>query len=193
VADASRAEAEAVVREARRRGLEVTAHVQEGRGARLALDVDVDELAHMPCYATAPAQLRELARRRVAIVGTLHVETRCPDRDRNARTFVAAGGKVLYGSDYGNPGIPPGIDVEELRLMIRAGLTPAAAITAATADAGVRLGLAPLGTLVEGAPADVIAVRGDPRARLDVLREPIVVVAGGRAVVAEGRLDFPVP
>jgi cytosine/adenosine deaminase-related metal-dependent hydrolase len=37
-----------------------------------------------------------------------------------------------------------------------------AVLSAATARAGEQLGLAPLGRLVEGAPADLIGVRGNP-------------------------------
>jgi hypothetical protein len=37
---------------------------------------------------------------------------------------------------------------------------------------------------VEGAPADVIAVRGDARALRDDLASPLVVVSGGQVVVA---------
>lgn len=189
----SEQEAAAVVHEAHSRGLEVTAHVTEGRGTRLALDAGVDELAHMPCYDTDAELIRELARKDVPIVGTLHVLQGCPDRDSNARRFVEAGGSLLYGSDYGNPTIPPGIDIDELKLMVTAGLTTAEAITAATADAGKLLGLEPLGTLVEGAPADVIGVRGDPLADLDALDDIELVVAGGRPVVAEGKLNLPGP
>jgi imidazolonepropionase-like amidohydrolase len=182
----SRVEVGAIVREAHRRGLRVTAHVSEGRGTRLALETGVDELAHMPCYATEPELLRRLAREGVPIVGTLHITSvfRCPDVGRNARIFVSAGGKLFYGSDYGNPGIPVGIDVEELKLMTSAGLTPAEAIAAATAAAGELLGMQPLGTLVAGAPADVIGVRGNPLSNLERLQDPALVVAGGRVVVA---------
>jgi len=181
----SRQEVEAVVRAAHARKLRVTAHVSGQLGARLALDAGVDELAHMPCLVTEPGLLRELARKGVPVVGTLHVAVNlgCVPI-ANARVFVSAGGKLLYGSDYGNPRIPAGIDVEELKLMVLAGLTPAEAIAGATAEAGKLLGMEPLGTLVAGAPADVIAVRGDPLAQLHALDDRVLVVAGGRTVVS---------
>lgn len=171
-------ELRALVGEAHARGLEVTAHAQ-GRGVRIALDAGVDELAHMPCAQLPSDVVRELARR-VAIVATLHVYSGgCL---LNARAFVGAGGKLLYGSDFGNPGIPPRIDVEELRLMAYVGLSRVEALRTATSEAGRQLGLAPLGTLAAGAPADIVAVRGDPLRDLGTLEQPLLVVAGGRVV-----------
>jgi imidazolonepropionase-like amidohydrolase len=122
-------------------------------------------------------------------VATLHVSgDGCPD---NARAFVRAGGRLLYGSDYGNPGIPMRIDVDELELMVLAGLSRLEVLRAATSEAGRQLELGPLGTLAPGAPADVIAVRGDPLGDLETLAAPVLVVAGGHPVVAEGEIDLP--
>ncbi|MBA3330996.1 MAG: amidohydrolase family protein [Actinobacteria bacterium] len=161
----SLAEARAIVDEAHRADRIVTAHVTERRGARLALEAGVDELAHMPCMEDDDRLMADLARARLPVVATLHVEREagpafCPAGMANARTFVRAGGQLLYGSDMGNPGIPFGVDVEELRLLRRAGLSAREVLWAATADAGRRLGRAPLGSLVAGAPADLLPSRG---------------------------------
>jgi imidazolonepropionase-like amidohydrolase len=75
--------------------------------------------------------------------------------------------------------------------MAHAGLSRLAVLRAATSKAGRQLGLAPLGTLVAGAPADVVGVRGDPVRDLATLKEPLLVVAGGHPVVAEGKVDLP--
>jgi imidazolonepropionase-like amidohydrolase len=177
------AEVRAIVATAHRHGLIVTAHVSETRGVRIALAGRVDELAHMPCETEMPALMRQLARRHIPIVGTLHVlGSWCPAKLANARTFVDAGGELLYGSDIGNRGIPVGLDVEELRELVAAGLSPARALRAATAAAGRELGLAPLGSLTAGAPADLWAVRGNPLRSLALLARPRLVVAGGHVV-----------
>ena len=75
---------------------------------------------------------------------------------------MAAGGRVVYGTDLGNQGPPPGIDVAELQLMVGAGMTPEQALLAATAGAAAHLRLAGTGRLTPGARADLVAVRGDP-------------------------------
>lgn len=173
----------AIVAEAHSHELRVTAHAFRPEGVRRALAGGVDELAHTPCGAT-DEMLRELADRDIKIVATLHVEQRAMGGCAYvASRFVELGGTLLYGSDVGNPGIPLGIDVEELRLLEQAGLTPEDVLRAATSRAGEQIGLSPLGTLEEGAPADVIAVRGDARDFRNDLAAPLLVISRGRVAV----------
>ena len=176
------AELTAVVAAAHERGREVTAHVERIEQLRRALDAGVDQLAHTPCDRTDPDAMRDAARAGIRIVATLHVQGRCPAKLANARAFVAAGGRLLYGSDHGVPGIPAGIDTTELRLLEQAGLTRLQVLAAATAEAGEALGEAPLGSLVAGAPADLFAVRGNPFRNLGALRRPLLAIAGGKRV-----------
>jgi imidazolonepropionase-like amidohydrolase len=93
--------------------------------------------------------------------------------------------------DLGVAGIPFGIDVKELRLMRRAGLSAEDVLAAATSRAGEHIGLAPLGTLAEGAPADVIGVAGDARRLGDDLARPLLVVRAGRLVAGPRAGDRP--
>jgi imidazolonepropionase-like amidohydrolase len=191
----SRAQVRAIVAEAHARRLLVTAHVGDVRAARLALETGVDELVHMPCGGPDRSLMRELARRSVEIVGTLHVlQPHCGEEARtNARAFVEAGGVLLYGSDYGNPGIPAGVDVAELRLMVSAGLTPLRALVNATSRAARQLPVNGVGMLRVGARADVVAVRGDPFTSFDVLAQPALVLVRGVVVVDGPRLNLPPP
>jgi imidazolonepropionase-like amidohydrolase len=178
----SRAEVEAIVDEAHRLDLRVTAHVGHVADARLALESGVDELAHMPC-GRDDALMKALAEAGVEIVGTLHVIRMlvgCPELLESVRAFVRARGTLLYGSDYGNPGIPTGVDVAELLLMERAGLSTLEVLVNATSRAGEQTGVEGIGRLEEGAPADLVAVRGDVRDDLAKLLEPTLVVVRGR-------------
>jgi imidazolonepropionase-like amidohydrolase len=189
----SSAQLEAIVDEAHAHDLPVTAHVSATSTARMALDAGVDELAHMPCFGDDTELMRDLADAEVEIVGTLHVVSgsiRCPVLDY-ASAFVEAGGTLLYGSDYGNPGIPLGADVGELRLMVRAGLTPREALTNATARAGEQLRIEKVGTLQVDAPADLVAVDGDVFTDLGSLEVPRLVIVRGQFVVENGRLRLP--
>jgi imidazolonepropionase-like amidohydrolase len=172
-------EVQAIVAAAHARGRIVTAHVSDPVEAATALDGGVDELAHMPCGAPAPEVMRSFAERRIPIVATLDVDRRCPFVVDNARSFVQAGGKLLYGTDFSL--VPPGIDVREAKLMARAGLTPTQVLAAATSEAGQELG-EHLGTLEPGWPADVVVVRGDPRRDLSALARVLLVLAGGKRV-----------
>lgn len=185
------AEVRAIVEEAHRHGRIVTAHALEQSGVDRALAGQVDELAHMPCYRIRAESMRELARRGIPVVGTLHVPAAahaatpsftCPDAVANARIFVAAGGTLLYGSDMGYVGIPRDVDVAELMLMRRAGLDPVEVLRAATAKAGAELGRPLLGSLASGSPADLWAVRGDATTDLRLLAHPVIAIVRGRIV-----------
>jgi len=180
-------EVQAIVAEAHRLHRIVTAHVLEGPGLAIALAGGVDEVAHMPCTGVTPDQLAQLAARHIPVVGTLHagglfasLGSGCGDGLANAKRFVADGGELLYGTD--TPAVPAALDLTELGLMQRAGLTAVQVLQAATSRAGRELGMAPLGTLRAGAPADVWAVRGDPTVALRALGRPLYVMARGRRV-----------
>jgi imidazolonepropionase-like amidohydrolase len=65
-------------------------------------------------------------------------------------------------------------------VMVRYGMTPAAAIQAATVNAADLLGLADqVGTLEPGKRADLIAVSGDPLADVTVLKRVGFVMKDG--------------
>ncbi len=181
------AEVQAIVAEAHKLHRIVTAHVLEGPGLAIALAGGVYELAHMPCQDVTSEQMTELLARHIPVVGTLHINQlqtslggTCRDGLQNARTFVAGGGELLYGTDI--PGVPVALDLTELGLMQQAGLTALHVMQAATSKAGLELGMAPLGTLRVGAPADLWAVRGDPTKALRALGKPIYVMARGQRV-----------
>jgi len=171
----------AIVEEAHAHDLRVTAHVGEGRGARMALRAGVDELAHMPC-GTEPELMGQLADAGLEIVATLHVVrlvTGCAGLLENASTFVRRGGTLLYGTDYGVTGIPGGVDVTELELLANSGLGRLGALRAATSRAAKVLAIDGLGELAAGSTADVVAVRGDPTRDLGALTEPLLIVRAG--------------
>ena len=74
-----------------------------------------------------------------------------------------------------------GRNADEFLLMVQHGMTPMAAIEAATVNAADLLGLAAeVGTIEPGKSADIVAVRGDPLADVGVLRQMSFVMARGR-------------
>ncbi|MGH2806136.1 MAG: amidohydrolase family protein [Actinomycetota bacterium] len=181
-------ETRAIVEQAHARGLIVTAHLDDAAGVRRALQGGVDEWAHIPCFEVPTNLLRQAVARGIDVVATLHVQRGCPASMRNAKAFVAAGGTLLYGSDLGNAGIPFGIDVTELELMKRSGLSVEEALASATSLAGKALGLR-VGSLSPGAPADLIAVAGNVRRDMSLLSDPIFVMADGEVILESGEPD----
>jgi len=174
----------AIVDEAHARQRLVTAHVGEARGAQLALNAGVDEWAHMPCEELPDQLLKQAVSQNVRIVGTLDTLSSCHGVKHNVERWAALGGTLLYGAEIAHPEIPWGIDARELMLMRQwARLSPMQVLQTATADAGKRLGMPLLGTVQAGAPADLIAVRGDVLANFKTLEYPALVISGGKIVL----------
>ena len=169
----------ALVGAAGERGLGVTAHVGTAGEAAKALAAGVGELAHWPFDPRPlPDALVDALAESVVAVPTLHID---PTRARRAglRRFVARGGRVVYGTDLGNQGPPPAVDVEELRLLVEAGLAPERALAAATSLAAAHLGLAGVGVVAPGARADLLLVDGDPLDDLAALSRVRLVTRDG--------------
>ena len=88
---------------------------------------------------------------------------------------------VLAGTDVVNPWIVPGGGLhEELELLVDCGFSAEEALAVATREAGSRLGVAGLGRVEPGAPADLLVLREDPTRDLGALRSLETVVADGR-------------
>lgn len=107
--------------------------------------------------------------------------TRVAVMKQTVRALHDAGVPILAGSDTGNPLVVPGAALhEELRQLLDAGLTLEEVWVTATRRAGEALGVPGLGSLTEGAPADLLVFREDPSRDLAALGSLEAVVAAGR-------------
>lgn len=98
----------------------------------------------------------------------------------SVRRFHAAGVAVLAGSDAPNPGTAHGASIHhELELLVEAGLTPTAALTAATALPAERFGLADRGRIAPGMRADLVLLDGDPVADITQTRRIVRIWKNG--------------
>jgi imidazolonepropionase-like amidohydrolase len=91
---------------------------------------------------------------------------------------IAAGVKIAFGTDTGVS--KHGDNAQEFALMVEAGMTPAAAIRAATVSAAEALGRSDIGQIAPGMAADIIAVSGDPLADVRRLETVDFVMAKGK-------------
>ena len=188
--------ANAIVAKAHALGKRVIVHAGENTGFERALDAGVDEFAHIPCAEINESLLQRAVDQGVTFVTTIDTLSSCVDTatkkgiHSNTMSLASKGAKFIYGSEIGHDNVPWGINGEEFHMMLH--LTSGASIDfadvvnvfkAATSKAGEHLGLAPLGTLTPGAPADVIAVRGNPFEKFKILEYPSLVISGGRTIV----------
>ena len=106
--------------------------------------------------------------------------------ERNFATLkqaVKAGVTIAMGSDAGFTGF--GENTRELEWLVKAGMTPAQALAAATTNGARLLGMEKnLGAIAPGYYADLVAVEGDPLADIGAILHGVRwVMKGGRVVV----------
>ncbi|HYR19534.1 MAG TPA: amidohydrolase family protein [Myxococcales bacterium] len=150
--------ARSAAQEGHRLGLRVAAHALDADAVRRALAAGADVLAHTPVEPLPEELVREAGARRLWLISTLHAFGGTSGALENLRRLRAAGVRVAYGTDLGNQDTAPGIDAEELGLLVKAGLSMREAIEAATAAAAELLGERDLGHLRKGAAASLIGV-----------------------------------
>ncbi len=99
------------------------------------------------------------------------------------RQCQVAGVPILAGTDAPNPGTMHGASIHrELELLVRAGLTPVAALATATAVPATVFGLPDRGRVAPGLRADLLLVDGDPTTN----------IAATRAIVGIWKCGVPV-
>ncbi len=148
---------------------------QPGRGAALATDPDLAPYLG-PAVARALSRSFDLG----------DYVPSCAAVSRAAKQLHDAGVDLLASTDAPNPGTAHGISMhDELSLLVDAGLTPSAALSAATAKPASRLGLDDRGRIRVGARADLILVAGDPTAEILATRDIVAVYKDGELVPRE--------
>ena len=200
-AQMTREELHAIVDEAHRMGVRVAAHVEGLEGARLAVAEGVDTIEHGLSLHREPRLLEQMAERGIVLVPTLSTFHDLAERFTDAfaaplveqakrqleeayRTLLAArdaGVTLAMGHDSG----PPGENPIELVRMVDGGLSPSEGIAAATQGSARALGRSELGTVTQGAAADLLVLDGDPLADVRILNDRArvwLVLRGGRVV-----------
>jgi len=100
--------------------------------------------------------------------------------DKVIMGLYSGGAQIIAGTDAGIDNCPHGAYVSGLEALAMVGLPSAEILEAATLRAARALGVDDrTGTIEPGKDADLIAVRGDPRSDLSVLRHVELVVARG--------------
>lgn len=195
----------AVVDEAHRAGLPVTAHAHALAGVEACLDAGVDGIEHgsfltVSGVATPPELVDRLAATGIPLCPTLG---RRPDLapppavlarmqslgmtwerlHEHYRALYEGGVRLVCGSDAGiNPAKPHGVLPLALVELVELGVPAAAALASATSVAADTCGLSSrTGRLRPGLRADLLVVDGDPQRRITDVTRVRTVVTGGEA------------
>lgn len=192
-------EARAIVEAAKLYGKKVAVHAHGNDGIQVALAAGVDSIEHgtmlddntialmlksgayyVPTLSTVNGYIERLATNPQAYSPEVRakVEWRIRVTGESLRRAVPKGVKIAFGTDAGVS--KHGRNADEFELMVKYGMTPAAALQAATLNAADLLGLqAEIGSLEPGKRADLIAVDGDPLADVTVLKRVAFVMKDG--------------
>jgi imidazolonepropionase-like amidohydrolase len=163
-------------------GLLVAAHARSAESVKRAVRCGVDIIHHADFCDAEAIDLLETARDRVfvtpsigyyhrllhhsgmpdAVLASMRVREAMDANIATHRELHRRGLRMLVGGDYGLPFMPNGLNAQDVaHLVTYLGLTPVEALRAATYHGGLAMRREG-GLLVEGAPADLLLVDGDP-------------------------------
>jgi imidazolonepropionase-like amidohydrolase len=194
-------ELRAIVDEAHREHHKVASHAMALNGVHNSVEAGVDSVEHGNYIADA--DLKTMVQKNIYYVPTIYVGEYVAQGRANAgakvwldmirihqdtfRRALNAGVKIAFGTDVG--GFDWGINpAKEFPYMVKYGMTPAQAIRSATSVAADLLGMTnDLGTIAAGKYADIIALKGDPLANVELLQNVDFVMKGGEVYRSPAR------
>jgi imidazolonepropionase-like amidohydrolase len=187
-------------------GKRIAIHSYGPEGARDAVKAGADTIEH--AINVDDATFAEMIRKKIIYVPTVYhnvwyienyKEFGWPETDNDkiqayqneieatTKRAIKLGVRIAAGSDavyelFGH-------NMEELTYLVKCGMTPAQAITAATENGAAALGMEKdLGEVTSGHYADIIAVQGDPLADIRVAVHSVRwVMKGGKVFVDKTR------
>ncbi len=189
-------EIKAAVDVAHKAGKRVMAHLHGTRAIKNALLAGVDSVEHGSLLDDEAIEM--MLERGTFLVPTLLAVHRIiehgeaggiPDyavrkakeiREKHMASFqraLEAGVKIAMGTDAGTPYNIHGENLNELPLMVEAGMTPMQAIVASTRMGAELLDLADqVGTLEPGKLADMVVMDGNPLQDINLFKDPVHIV-----------------
>lgn len=191
----------AIVDEAHRQGLPVTAHAHSAQSIADAVAADIDGIEHATFMTAdgvdAPeALIRAIAARRIAVGWTVgldpghrgtappQIASRMAALGAHRRRLHESGATLVPGSDAGvSPAKPHDVLPHAPEDLAAVGLSPAEILRTMTSGAAQACGLGHRkGRIAPGYDADILAIDGNPLEDLAAIRRLRAVYLGGRAI-----------
>ncbi len=188
-------ELRAIVAEAHRLEMKVTAHAHGVEGIKAAVEAPVDMIEH--CSFQTPegslkddAVILDIARRGIGVSPTIHRgfgryrgQPRWDMRADVTKSLIGAGCKVLMSTDSGIPNAPHEDLAQALAVTQElADLSPIETMKLATSTSADHLDLPDRGVIAPGKRADLLVVEGDPTEDIEALQRVRAVVLAGDVV-----------
>jgi imidazolonepropionase-like amidohydrolase len=200
-----------IVGQAERHGLYVAAHAHSPESIRTSIEARVRTIEHcsfvehrrvaadaetvlamsdrkvVAVPTNIPAALAIQSGRRLGLARQIEMDSGDFLEGRRIATqqLVAAGVRVIAGTDAGATGVPFDSLAGEIELMQGVYGSALRAIASATALSADSLGLSGVGRIRPGFEADLIAARGNPAEDITLLRRPVFVMSKGIVVRSE--------
>lgn len=186
----------AIVDEAHRHGVAVAAHAHGAQGILAAVKAGVDSIEHGSMLT--PESIALMKSKGTFLVPTAYLRRRVdydhlapqqrakaeaifPLAEQSLRDAIAARVRIAYGTDAAV--YPHGENAREFAVLVEAGMTPLAALRAATVDAAELCRKTDRGSITVGLRADLVAVPGDPLKDVHVLEHATWVMKAGEVAV----------
>jgi imidazolonepropionase-like amidohydrolase len=165
----------------------VFVHPNDADDVRRAVNAGVDVIAHTAPNADAwEDALTTASQLGIALTPTLALWKHAlrPAAIEQLAFFRAAGGTVIFGTDYGAVGADP---TDEYALMAKAGMTFSDILASLTTAPSRRFNRSQSnGTLAVGDPADVAVLDGDPSRDPGAFADVCLTIRAGRIVYQRG-------
>jgi len=185
----------AAVNEAHRSGKPVFLHPDSGEDILAAVRSGVDIIAHTTPHSGPwdETVLTAMKERRVALIPTLTIWKYYMRHDRvsaqeqvaktetgQVRSWIAAGGTVLFGNDLGAVDYDP---TEEYSLMAEAGMSFPQILASLTTAPAERFGESKrLGRIASGLEADLVVLKEDPTKNIRALASVKYTLRSGKII-----------
>ncbi len=198
-------EMQAIVEEANRHGLKVAAHAHGADGILAAVKAGVSSIEHGSVLTEEI--IKEMAKRGTYLTPTnflnetvnlakLHpilrkkAEYVISVSTKSLEDAIKGGVPIVFGTDAGV--MKHGENAKEFQVMVKAGMTPLAAIKAATINAAQLLGITDRGALEVGKLADIIGVAGNPLENIRLLEQVNFVMKRGAVFKHNRQFQAPI-